>query len=172
MENIKTIVEWFVLLPEPFRTQALLNAKPNFLASSKEDSLAGALSKAFDWSYSPEGRKYWKCLHGIVVNHEDFHQWPELEQLRAICSSMAKPLAKPEPEPVEPTEWWEQFKAGDLIDVIGIRVHSIDDISPVAKLVVQDGTTTGISSMYFNDTHIRHHKADLTPNQTDKPQKP
>jgi len=155
----KTIVEWLLLLPEPFKTQALLNAKPNFFALPK-DSLALALDMAFDWEDSPQGHKYWERLHKTAVSHEDFHKWPELVQLRAICSSMAKPLAKPEPEPVKLPEWWEQFKVGDLIDVIGIRVNSIDNISESARLVVQDGTTTGTSSLWFDGANIRHHKAD------------
>ena len=155
----KTIVEWLLLLSEPFKTQALLNAKPNFFALPK-DSLALALDMAFDWEDSPQGHKYWERLHKTAVSHEDFHKWPELEQLRAICSSMAKPLAKPEPEPVRLPEWWEQFKAGDLIDVIGIRVNSIRKDGLEARLVVQDGTTTGSSSLWFDGANIRHHKAD------------
>jgi len=159
----KTIEQWIGFLPEPFRAQALANAKPNFLALSK-DSLAKALKGAFDWEDSPQGEDYWKRLHKIVVGHEDFHKWPELEQLRLICHSMAesfaKPVAKPEPEPVRLPEWWEQFKAGDLIDVIGIRVNSIRKDGLEARLVVQDGTTTGTSSLWFDGANIRHHKAD------------
>lgn len=166
-----------MLLPEPFRTQALLNAKSTELAVLKS-SLAGSLERAFDWHDSPQRHEYWKRLCDIAHTHKDFHLWTEVEQLRLICHSMAESLAKPKPEPkpkpkpVKPPNWWKQFKAGDLIDVVGIRVDAIHDDCPKSKLRVKDGTTTGGTDLYFDDTHIRPHKADLTPNRTKKPKKP
>lgn len=55
---MKTVEEWFSLLPEPYNKQAIANSlKGNLIA--KVDSIDMALSCGFPFSRSNEGRGYW-----------------------------------------------------------------------------------------------------------------
>ena len=90
----KTIREWFALLPEPFGTQALINTGDKQLAVSKV-SLAKALDGAFVWEFSPQGLTYWASLHEIAKMHGEFHQWPEIEQLRLTRITITNPQPTP-----------------------------------------------------------------------------
>jgi hypothetical protein len=58
----KTITEWFALLSEPYRTQALKNMNPRVADVPKPDQVA-AVRDGFDWSATPEGHVYWIHLH-------------------------------------------------------------------------------------------------------------
>lgn len=57
----KTIIDWFIELEEPYRTQAIRNAdksKYNDIVTS----MSSALSTAFVWKNTTEGFKYWSNL--------------------------------------------------------------------------------------------------------------
>jgi len=58
---MKTIREWFEMLPEPYRTKALANTAPD---NRTEDypSLISALDNAFVWDETQEGGDYWHEL--------------------------------------------------------------------------------------------------------------
>jgi len=68
----RTAIEWLEDLPEPYRSQALANAKkldtsyfPNMIAND----LATALD-AFYWDRTPEGESYWHALNDKLLNGE------------------------------------------------------------------------------------------------------
>jgi hypothetical protein len=67
---MKTYVEWFNELPEPYRTQALENVRGGGCAhSSRYDesemfvSMAQAITSTIHWSATPQGHEYWNELY-------------------------------------------------------------------------------------------------------------
>ena len=58
---MKTIREHLESLPEPYRTQALENMRPEkALVFPSMNCRGEALTLAFDWERSPEGYLYWE----------------------------------------------------------------------------------------------------------------
>lgn len=69
---LKSIVELLEELPEPYRTQALLNnddAAGNLWKIVSDNTIACALSWAFAWSFSPQGSDYWKDVCEKLKNN-------------------------------------------------------------------------------------------------------
>jgi len=70
----KTMLEWLQQLPEPYRTQAIDNVEPLRLLLTGYSGLSGwssgVLPEAFVWSYTPEGKEYWKELHNTLLMEE------------------------------------------------------------------------------------------------------
>ena len=60
---MKTILEWYNELEEPYKTKAIHNYDKDFYYRNEVDSLTGALSYGFDWEDSPEDIDYWRDLH-------------------------------------------------------------------------------------------------------------
>ena len=56
---MKTIEEWLDQLPEPYRSQAI-NSSIKETLNLRCDTARAALSGAFVWADSKEGRHYWK----------------------------------------------------------------------------------------------------------------
>lgn len=67
---MKTVEQWLNELPEPYRTQALEQAK-NSLLQMTERSMYCALSGMFTWSESHEGGEYWRQLADVYKKHEN-----------------------------------------------------------------------------------------------------
>lgn len=67
---MKTVKEWLELLPEPYRSKALRNAKqcPWSSIHAKTYSAARALLDAFDWEESPEKHEHWFKLYDDLMN--------------------------------------------------------------------------------------------------------
>lgn len=63
----RTTKEWLDTLPEPYRSQALMNTPYEGWGEDRRD-LEDALWGAFIWEDSPEGHNYWKSL---AVRAED-----------------------------------------------------------------------------------------------------
>lgn len=62
---MKTVQQWFELLPEPHRSQALENTLPgNKLA--KVNSLDMAFGCGFTFRHSKQGLDYWRAFHQLV----------------------------------------------------------------------------------------------------------
>lgn len=59
----RTVRAWLETLPEPYRTQSLMNV-PYSRWYKEVRSLAGAVNFFFTWSESPEGYAYW---HDVLV---------------------------------------------------------------------------------------------------------
>lgn len=62
---MKTIKEWLETLPEPYRTQALENAKNCLVGCGRtldvnQGTLSDAVAGAFIWLLSPQGEQYWE----------------------------------------------------------------------------------------------------------------
>lgn len=55
---MKTILEWYQELPEPYRTQAIENCDKN----AEVKSMWEAISGGFFWESTEQGWKYWKEL--------------------------------------------------------------------------------------------------------------
>lgn len=63
----KTIKEWFEILKEPYKTQAINNTDEGILIL-EVGSLWDALVSAFDWEHTEEGTCYWKKLSTTSEN--------------------------------------------------------------------------------------------------------
>lgn len=61
---MKTAKQWFDELPEPYRTQALVNCDSNEYC----DTLADALFDSFAWGQTTQGMRYWQELHDMIVS--------------------------------------------------------------------------------------------------------
>jgi hypothetical protein len=72
----KTIKQWLELLPEPYRTQALVNMEPS-KADVMQDSLHDAICRAFNWFKTPilQGYDYWNNI-AIRANRGEFTPVP------------------------------------------------------------------------------------------------
>ena len=55
---MKTVKDWFELLPKDIRVKAYANTY-KFKLNTKESSLFKALDSSFVWANSPEGQDYW-----------------------------------------------------------------------------------------------------------------
>ena len=67
---MKTYVEWFNELPEPYRTQALENVRGGNCRHSRDIeesemfvSMAQAITSTMHWSATPQGHEYWNELY-------------------------------------------------------------------------------------------------------------
>jgi hypothetical protein len=79
---MKTAKEWFQMLPEPYRTQALENS--NGLERQYE-SLPTALFVNFTWIDTPQKGEYWNDIHERSIDGKfdiNLHGWiPVSERL-------------------------------------------------------------------------------------------
>lgn len=57
---LKSKLEWYKELPEPYRSQAIENHDPDFLGDNDAISLYEAIINGFDWKNTPQGFAYWK----------------------------------------------------------------------------------------------------------------
>lgn len=64
---MKTALEWFNELPEPYRTQAIENTKEAMI-DLKDKKISGALRGAFIWELSPQGHDYWQELYETLLS--------------------------------------------------------------------------------------------------------
>lgn len=62
MSQQKTIKEWFELLPDPYRSQALENTIQQWRLDEEEVSINESLKGAFIWEDSSEGDYYWRNI--------------------------------------------------------------------------------------------------------------
>lgn len=67
---MKTYIEHFATLKQPYRDQAILNCANHSLKNKEEPrfahkspTLAAALMNGFSWSESPQGGTYWNKVH-------------------------------------------------------------------------------------------------------------
>ena len=63
----KTAKKWFSEFPEPYRTQALKNLKPQKFESASE--ALGSLN-SFEWADTPEGFCYWNDFYKKLLSEE------------------------------------------------------------------------------------------------------
>lgn len=71
---MKTIEEWLMELPEPHRTKAFNNLKPErrYLECKSTES---ALIEAFSWNSSIEGKRYWIDVCVDLITGEFEQLW-------------------------------------------------------------------------------------------------
>ncbi len=60
---MKTILEHLEELPEPYRSQAIINA-----LNKEVENQQDALWVAFTWHKTPEGYDYWKTFYNSLKN--------------------------------------------------------------------------------------------------------
>lgn len=58
MKNMKTALGWFNEMPSPYREQAYANC-PRYMLNLEHESAIDALFRAFTWSETKQGHKYW-----------------------------------------------------------------------------------------------------------------
>ena len=63
---MKSNVQWYLHLPEPFKMQAVINAEKDDMLHRMASSMGEALC-AFPWDTTPQGRDYW---HGVFKRAE------------------------------------------------------------------------------------------------------
>jgi hypothetical protein len=51
--------QWYMMLPEPYRMQAINNAERDNMLGGEASSLGEALF-AFPWDATPQGHQYWQ----------------------------------------------------------------------------------------------------------------
>ena len=76
-----------------------------------------------------------------------------INALKARVAELEAQLAN-QPKP----DWWQRYKVGDKIDLIGLEIVEIDGTDTHSPIRVKDGTTQGGADLYFDDRHIRPHK--------------
>lgn len=82
----RTIREWFKMLPEPYRTQALKNQSADRIVSS----MAAAIMTGFTWWNTPQGEPYWdaiwhKASEGeIILNYPSFTDYLDVKESRIV----------------------------------------------------------------------------------------
>lgn len=74
MNKTKKNAEWYFILPEPFRMQAIENAEHVDMLGKEASSLAASLF-AFPWESTKEGHDYWKSVYERVVAGEFGEDW-------------------------------------------------------------------------------------------------
>jgi len=66
---MKTHLEWYEELPEPYRSQAIANYDEEFAKRFREaTSIHDAIYHGFIWLGSLEGAEYWNELHNKLTN--------------------------------------------------------------------------------------------------------
>ncbi|QDP68152.1 MAG: hypothetical protein Unbinned1473contig1000_30 [Prokaryotic dsDNA virus sp.] len=90
----KRTTKWYEQLPEPIRSQALVNFNNYFTLS---ESLPYSISRGFDWHDSKEGYEYWSSVHyrakiGEFDSPVDLSQ--SLGELEKSLDEMQKALDK------------------------------------------------------------------------------
>jgi hypothetical protein len=59
---MKTTIEWFNTLQEPYRTQAIVNCKES-KAKEKHSSIEEAIMKGLHWKNTLQGYAYWEEVY-------------------------------------------------------------------------------------------------------------
>lgn len=67
---MKTIKQWFELLPEPTRKLALERAAEASNLNVPALTFASALDKAFIWDSTDEGSSFWKAVWDYCIEQE------------------------------------------------------------------------------------------------------
>ena len=70
----KTVKEWLETLPDPYNALAVENALGDVLGRTYRtttDSLSSALSQAFVWDFTLEGRDFWAAVYDNAKFLED-----------------------------------------------------------------------------------------------------
>lgn len=78
---MKTYIEWFSLLPSPYKEKAIKNSiQGDWIDPDKEqsESMENALAKGFCWTTSPEGEDYWNELFAKISDDSYIHNNPHL----------------------------------------------------------------------------------------------
>lgn len=65
---MKTIRQHIQEFPNPYRAQAMINSRKEYL-ETKEANPLSALAGAFDWVKTPEGLDYWLEFAGSLLSH-------------------------------------------------------------------------------------------------------
>lgn len=76
---MKTIINWFELLPESIKTEAINNSltQNRVNINTKEvDTLKDALNEAFTWGDTSEGELYWISIHTQLNEYDNILQTP------------------------------------------------------------------------------------------------
>ncbi len=133
---MKTVVEYFNELPEPYRSQAIENSKSNFTQDVVVVNLEAAISGAFTWEHSPQGREYWadlvaKLPKGII---EELETISESMPVKTPSDSMYLLIIKLSTDPASPSKQWI------FTDELGVKTKVSD---PVVQAYVESVEAIG-----------------------------
>jgi hypothetical protein len=67
---MKTVLEHFETLPEPYRTQAIENCKDQGNEGLKVENLDEAFSDGFVWSRSKQGYDHWDDFYDSLSEYD------------------------------------------------------------------------------------------------------
>lgn len=85
----KTIREWLLELPEPYRSLALKNMFKGDREIDSENEIE-ALRAAFTWAYSPQGYEYWRNLKKALF--DKYHPSEFKKSNREIAEEIYKAI--------------------------------------------------------------------------------
>ncbi len=164
----KTVREWLAELPAHVKPEPLCLLIKSISAPTLQEALRVAFRNC-----PPCDRDFWFDLMKRETRGEfdkprsfcqttpdcilDAGPWIidrcEAQEIAALKKRIAELEAR-----VPKKEWWEQYKVGDKIDLIGLEIISIMP-NQDRRLRVKDGTNGWAgTSLYFDDRHIRPHQ--------------
>ena len=79
--------------------------------------------------------------------------YDEVAELKARVAELEAQLAN-QPKP----DWWRQYKVGDKIDLIGLKIAGFNDKEETFCLMAEDFALHSFSLNWTDDRHIRPHK--------------
>lgn len=93
---MKTVKEFILAFPEPYRSQALENLKNDNCnqGGTYVNDKETALSKAFAWSDTPQGHKYWEVFSENVLSIKPiipYHAFKEIPSKEVTITFFIKP---------------------------------------------------------------------------------
>jgi len=151
----KTIREWLSELPGDLAAKALANAKEQGpeVSDVMVATQAEALSCGFIWSASLEKGDFWNEVWRSLKQPSP--QPDEVATLKARIAELEQQVAALKPKP----EWWQQYKKGDLIDIIGVEISQVDTSKEGdgSRIEIKNNFGSG-TWLFFDDRHIRPHQ--------------
>lgn len=65
---MKPILDWYSLLPEPIRSQAIENIHHNFIDGT--ETLSDAILLGLRWGHKMEEQEYWNSIYNRALSGE------------------------------------------------------------------------------------------------------
>lgn len=150
-KETKTIGEWIDLLPDGYREMAKANANVSSITVPAED-MADAIGRAFEWSKTPEGHQFWKCLRD---HYSEGTPLPSLLVPDDVFGPIeAKPLLDEIREAVQ--EYWDVNEYP--INWIKVDKAAWEDLSSLSANEVffcEFGCRAIVLSTYFKDRKFK-----------------
>ena len=132
MENTKgkKPAEWFKMLKEPYRSQAIENINSEFI-NLYFKSISDALGSTFTWVDTPQGHKQWIDIHESITAGETTYLEPENVSLinEVNNTQVTEQQNQIEPEKTEPDYKAKFEELQKRYEVLVTEAHKLDILS-------------------------------------------